>query len=271
MCGKELSEGIAALTKRASHLSPRWQRAWRAFIRQRCRRVARATALRDWCIRVARAGRLLIEKATQDSRGDVMGGSLILLCTIASTSRLLREWEESVGEPLVTHTVIVDECGCTTESSVALLMRLRPQNLLMVGDHKQLPPTSMVPPQELLGMHHDRSLLERCIMASGSYHCLREQYRMHPKICNVVSTLFYNDRQVALPKSPRITHCISHSRPFLFSCHNCSAVAHILCLIFFFSPSPSPSPSTCCSSFSPPPPLFPPQQATHTSRCQGGP
>ncbi len=46
---------------------------------------------------------------------------------------MLREWEELVGEPLVTHTVIVDECGCTTESSVALLMRMNPHNLIMVG------------------------------------------------------------------------------------------------------------------------------------------
>lgn len=44
------------------------------------------------------------------------------LCTIASTSRLLREWEEVVGgeEPLELHTAIIDECGCTAESSVAL-------------------------------------------------------------------------------------------------------------------------------------------------------
>ena len=27
----------------------------------------------------------------------------------------------------------VDECGCTTESSVALLMRMEPRNLILVG------------------------------------------------------------------------------------------------------------------------------------------
>ena len=37
----------------------------------------------------------------------------LILCTIASTSRLLREWEEFVAKPLLVHTVIVDECGCT--------------------------------------------------------------------------------------------------------------------------------------------------------------
>ena len=38
------------------------------------------------------------------------------------------------------HTVIVDESGCTAESSVALLLKLKPLNLILVGDHRQLPP-----------------------------------------------------------------------------------------------------------------------------------
>jgi len=36
-----------------------------------------------------------------------------MLCTIASTGRLLREYEERHGEPVRVHTIIVDECGCT--------------------------------------------------------------------------------------------------------------------------------------------------------------
>jgi hypothetical protein len=47
-----------------------------------------------------------------------MKACTLILCTIASTSRLIREWEENVGEPLVVHTVIVDECGCTPEAGV---------------------------------------------------------------------------------------------------------------------------------------------------------
>jgi superfamily I DNA and/or RNA helicase len=133
-----------------------------------------------------------VETVANGCKEEVLSRSLIMLCTIASTGRLLREWEENCSQPLNTHTVIVDECGCTTESSVALLMRMDPKNLIMVGDHKQLPPTSMVPPRELEGTGHDRSLLERCVQASGRVHRLVEQYRMHDAICRVVSTRFYN-------------------------------------------------------------------------------
>jgi len=121
----------------------------------------------------------------------VMQGAEIILCTIASTSRLLREWEERTGEQLTVHTAIVDECGCTAESSMGMLLRLRPRNLILVGDHKQLPPVSMCPPSMLQGTGHTRSLLERCILASGRVHKLREQYRMHPAISNLVSSMFY--------------------------------------------------------------------------------
>ena len=62
----------------------------------------------------------------------------VLLCTIASTSRLLREWEEKCTTPLTIHTAIVDECGCTPESSTALLLKLNLTNLILVGDHKQV-------------------------------------------------------------------------------------------------------------------------------------
>lgn len=35
------------------------------------------------------------------------------------------------------HTAIIDECGCTAEASVGLLLRMQLRNLILVGDHKQ--------------------------------------------------------------------------------------------------------------------------------------
>ena len=123
----------------------------------------------------------------------------------------MREWEEHVDGPLNVHTAIIDECGCTAEASVGLLLRMQLRNLILVGDHKQLPPTSMVPPSELDGVGtpatrqlrveflilflsclrmqtgHTRSLLERCVLASGAVHRLTEQYRMHQDMADVVS------------------------------------------------------------------------------------
>ena len=44
-------------------------------------------------------------------------------------------------------TVIVDEAGCVPESAIPMLLRLRPANLVLIGDHKQLQAfTSLVDP-----------------------------------------------------------------------------------------------------------------------------
>jgi len=146
---------------------------------------------------------------------EVCTRAKIFLCTIASTGRLMREWQQHTGRSLQVHTVIVDECGCTPESSVALLVRLDPTNLVLVGDHKQLRPTSLVPPHEIADTHHDRSLLERAVVASGSVHRLLEQYRMHPSICQVVSKLFYNDALLT-PSSVAAHRCQRENKPLVW-------------------------------------------------------
>jgi hypothetical protein len=45
-----------------------------------------------------------VEQIADGCKADVLRKSLIMLCTIASTSRLLREWEDNCKEPLLTHT-----------------------------------------------------------------------------------------------------------------------------------------------------------------------
>ncbi|CAE7362521.1 SETX [Symbiodinium natans] len=188
----------AALTaKEAECRGRRGERFLLAFLRKR---FALAYAMRDLCMRVERycaaaaASPEWCSQRTQATKEATLHEARILLCTIASTSRMLREWEEAMGTELRVHTVVVDECGCTPESSTALLLRLQPANLVLVGDHKQLPPTSLVQPQILEGTGHNRSLLERCVLASGRVHQLREQYRMHPSIGRLVSNLFYTGR-----------------------------------------------------------------------------
>ena len=171
-------------------------------------------------------------EAAESVRGDLMVRCRLILCTIASTSRLLREWEEFGNkEPLDVHTVIVDECGCTPESSTALLLNLRPKNLVLLGDHNQLPPCSVINPRDLKNTGHDRSALERCVLGSAasaedsteeddvtktdgglgkdrserpaSCHRLTEQYRMHPAICEVVSKQFYEGTLTTAPSIAR--------------------------------------------------------------------
>ncbi|OMH80262.1 Protein ZGRF1 [Zancudomyces culisetae] len=71
--------------------------------------------------------------------------------------------------------VLVDEASQITEHLLAVpVLKFNPPVLVMVGDHKQLPPT----------------------MASIVTNRLRLQYRCHPKIAEIVNTLFYNKQLI---------------------------------------------------------------------------
>jgi hypothetical protein len=65
------------------------------------------------------------------------------------------------------------------------------------------------------GTGHDRSLLERCVGASGAVHRLTEQYRMHERICAVVSRLFYNS-MLQTPASVRDDRQRKEKRPLVW-------------------------------------------------------
>lgn len=69
-----------------------------------------------------------------------------------------------------------------------LLTRFKPDLLLVVGDHRQLPPYSDCDNFSPI------SVLERMAAAlcgSNPLKMLKAQYRMHPDICRIVSTHFY--------------------------------------------------------------------------------
>lgn len=71
------------------------------------------------------------------------------------------------------------------ETAVPVLLALRVKNLTLVGDHHQLRPFSKVREQDV-GHNHTRSLMERAIDAGAPHQFLGTQYRMHPKLCQVL-------------------------------------------------------------------------------------
>jgi hypothetical protein len=82
--------------------------------------------LKDWALRVSQAGEKRTHILALASRSEVLQNAPIMLCTIASTRLLLKQWEESftivepilascremgevhlsVREPLQMHTII---------------------------------------------------------------------------------------------------------------------------------------------------------------------
>lgn len=97
--------------------------------------------------------------------------------------------------------VIIDEAGRATPPE-ALVPMVLGKKIILVGDHKQLPPViDKVLSDELrLKENYNLKDLEETLFSylytnvNGQCHeMLREQYRMHPIIGDLISKIFYND------------------------------------------------------------------------------
>lgn len=90
------------------------------------------------------------------------------------------------------HTVVIDECTQASESSTLVPISRGCQQLILIGDQCQLPPTVLSPyaQRESLG----DSLFHRFVQQGVSPSLLDTQYRMHPYICEFASASFYNSR-----------------------------------------------------------------------------
>ncbi|KJP89295.1 hypothetical protein AK88_00957 [Plasmodium fragile] len=89
--------------------------------------------------------------------------------------------------------VIIDECAQSIEPSNLIPLGHNCNNLVLIGDHKQLPPTIISSDATKLGL--DRSLLERFVMAKiAPVHLLTTQRRMHLSICTFPNIHFYDNK-----------------------------------------------------------------------------
>ncbi|EUD66703.1 hypothetical protein C922_03028 [Plasmodium inui San Antonio 1] len=89
--------------------------------------------------------------------------------------------------------VIIDECAQSIEPSNLIPLGHNCNNLVLIGDHKQLPPTIISSDATKLGL--DRSLLERFVLAKiAPVHLLTTQRRMHLSICTFPNIHFYDNK-----------------------------------------------------------------------------
>ncbi|KAJ1345233.1 hypothetical protein BSLG_000747 [Batrachochytrium salamandrivorans] len=91
--------------------------------------------------------------------------------------------------------VILDECSQMTEPmSLLPLCRFSCERALLVGDPKQLPPTVQTMSEVSITNSHgmEWTLFERLSECGIQPIMLRTQYRCHPNIADISSTLFYN-------------------------------------------------------------------------------
>ncbi|HIF16209.1 MAG TPA: hypothetical protein EYQ85_03035 [Candidatus Poseidoniales archaeon] len=88
--------------------------------------------------------------------------------------------------------VLIDEATQSSEPSTLVPVVRGARQVVLVGDHRQLPPTVISRRAEEGGLN--RSLFERLIEAGLPAHMLEMQYRMHPTIRDFPSGRFYEGR-----------------------------------------------------------------------------
>lgn len=121
------------------------------------------------------------------SKASVIGATCIGIAAKGDVSEMEFDW------------VIVDEAGRATHPEIIVPL-VRGRKLVLVGDHRQLPPIldrdlkqSLL---EEIGVTHqdlETSLFQEMInsVKESIYTTLRVQYRMHPAIGNLISNCFY--------------------------------------------------------------------------------
>ena len=85
--------------------------------------------------------------------------------------------------------VLIDEAAQSTEVSNIATLVSHTKQLVIIGDHKQLPPTIQSKIAERYG--YSISLFERLVKIGIKTHFLNVQYRMHPLIAEFPSSEFY--------------------------------------------------------------------------------
>jgi len=113
--------------------------------------------------------------------------------------KLYAEAEVIAGTPVglydagITHmhfkTLIMDEAGQCIEPLAWMVFPFA-ENIVLAGDHWQLPPTVLS--RQAANAGYNKSILEVAINAHSNVHLLDTQYRMRPAIAGFSSQYFYD-------------------------------------------------------------------------------
>ncbi|KAF7346319.1 hypothetical protein MSAN_01859600 [Mycena sanguinolenta] len=119
-------------------------------------------------------------------RLQVLQNSHVICATLSGSG-------SDILQNLEIEMVIIDEASQAIELSALIPLKYQPKHTILVGDPQQLPPT--VISQEACRFRYNESLFVRLQKTSpNSMHLLSIQYRMHPAISQLPSSLFYQAR-----------------------------------------------------------------------------
>lgn len=143
-----------------------------------------------------------LEDKLEKMKSDIISNNKIFLATIASIHKLPIRYID---------TIIVDEASSVTEMIMPSFLITNPSNLILIGDHKQLPGFTRASNKIIKKIKHNTSYLERSLsiaIQARNYHMLTTQYRMSFRICNMVSDIFYENKLQSISKKNDLTSLI---------------------------------------------------------------
>lgn len=134
----------------------------------------------------SRLDRILNRKDSQ-----IIGSKRIIGCTTTAAAKYTQELQAASRDVL-----LVEEAGEILESHVLTALSTETEQLILIGDHKQLRPkvrNYRLSVEKGEGYDLNRSLFERLILKGYPHQTLMQQHRMRPEISSLVRSLTYPD------------------------------------------------------------------------------
>ena len=123
-----------------------------------------------------------------DIENELLKEAEIVMCTLNTSGK--RKYREFYTGSVF--CLIIDEAAQATEPSTLVPLQTGVKKVLLVGDHKQLPPTVMS--KNAWKTKYSRSLFERRIDHGDVPYLLDTQYRMVSELREFPSQSFYKNQ-----------------------------------------------------------------------------
>ena len=126
-----------------------------------------------------------VRRLERQIRDDILDRAQVLCCTCIGSGHDLLDGRSF-------SRVLIDEATQATEPASLVPLVKGSRQIVLVGDHRQLPPTVISRRAEKGGL--DRSLFERLVEMGIAPLMLTTQYRMHPSISDFPNKRFYDGK-----------------------------------------------------------------------------
>ncbi|KAF7355553.1 hypothetical protein MSAN_01472400 [Mycena sanguinolenta] len=132
-----------------------------------------------------------LDRMFSQTQVSILRSKRIVGCTTTAAAKYTRDIQAASPQVL-----IVEEAGEILESHVITALGTDTQQMILIGDHKQLRPkvnNYLLTVEKGDGYDLNRSLFERLVLKGYPHKVLTQQHRMRPEISALVRSLTYPD------------------------------------------------------------------------------